>query len=157
MSKVYYMKPLVIILIIYTSTISLFPYESKPQDKKITIKSKEEIVEIAKQYLGFPYKAGGNSPEGFDCSGFTQFVYKKLGYNLPRTTTDQYFLLEPVKIPKKGDLVFFAIYKNQVSHVGIYIGDLKFIHAPRTGKSVEIADLTNRYWKKHFVGSRRVF
>ncbi len=150
------MKLFFYVFIVYFITFSIFSYESN-LEKKITVKDKEEIVKIAKQYLGYPYKSGGNTPNGFDCSGFTQFVYKKAGYVLPRTTSDQYFYLEPIKIPQKGDLVFFTIYRNQVSHVGLYIGNFKFIHAPRTGKSVEIADLRNPYWKKHFVGSRRVF
>lgn len=131
--------------------------EKETNTKKITLYDREGIVEISKRYIGFPYKSGGNTPEGFDCSGFTQYVYKKAGYSLPRTTVDQYNLLEPVKIPKKGDLVFFSIYNNKVSHVGIYIGDFQFIHSPRTGKKVEIADLRNSYWKKHYIGARKFF
>ncbi|MFN3603823.1 MAG: C40 family peptidase [Leptonema sp. (in: bacteria)] len=150
------MKPHVLYFwFIFFLAKTLFPNHYE-REKKITLELREEVVKIAKKFLGTPYKAGGNTPTGFDCSGFTQYVYKQIGYTLPRTTTDQYFTLEKIKIPKKGDLVFFSLYKNQVSHVGIYIGNLKFIHSPRTGKSIEIADLKNPYWKKRYIGSRSI-
>lgn len=118
---------------------------------------RREIVEIARTYIGTPYKAGGSDPRGFDCSGLTMYVYKQAGIRLPRTTTDQYFTLQPVKRPREGDLVFFRLESRDVSHVGIYIGNFQFIHAPSSGKKVEIADLRNPYWKKSYAGSRSYF
>ncbi|MCS7204478.1 MAG: C40 family peptidase [Leptospiraceae bacterium] len=138
---------------IFLST--LLCYESK--DRRVTLADRNGIVEIAKSYIGTPYKEGGDTPKGFDCSGFTMFVYRKAGYKIPRTTKDQYLQLEPVKKPKIGDLVFFKLESNSVSHVGIYIGNFQFIHAPSTGKSVEISDLRNPYWRKRYVGSRSYF
>ncbi len=116
------------------------------------------ILEAARRYLGTPYKYGGTNPTtGFDCSGFTGYAYNEAGLNIPRSTKDQYATLIPVRVPEPGDLVFFNINGSGVSHVGIYAGDFKFIHSPRTGKSVSFADIRNSYWKSKYVGSRSIF
>ncbi len=115
------------------------------------------IVSTAQKYLGTPYRYGGNSPAGFDCSGFTSYVYKKSGYRLPRATTGQYGKLNPVRAPKVGDLVFFRTSGKRISHVGIYVGDYQFIHAPSSGKTVSYADIRNSYWKPRYAGSRTIF
>jgi D-gamma-glutamyl-meso-diaminopimelic acid endopeptidase CwlS/peptidoglycan endopeptidase LytE len=146
---------LMYIVCIFTFNFNLSSFEYKT--KKITLYDREGIVLISKQYLGVPYKSGGTTPAGFDCSGFTMFVYQKAGYKLPRSTKAQYDYLKPIKVPKKGDLVFFDIDGNGISHVGIYLGEFKFIHAPSTGKRVEIVDLRNQYWKKRYRGSRTYF
>ncbi len=112
------------------------------------------IVSIAKQYLGTPYRYGGTTPAGFDCSGFTGYVYKRAGIKLPRDARDQFRRLTEQKVPKPGDLVFFKINGSSISHVGIYVGNLKFIHSPRTGRSVEIADMRISYWKTRYAGAR---
>lgn len=132
-------------------------YSNDYNEKKITLYDRTGIVNIAKQYLGYPYKPGGSSPSGFDCSGFVMYVYNKGGYKLPRTASDQFTVLRPVKVPKPGDLVFFKINNHSISHVGIYIGDFLFIHAPSSGKKVEIVDIRSEYWKKRYVGSRSYF
>lgn len=105
----------------------------------------EQIVSIAKQYLGIPYVWGGTSPSGFDCSGLVQYVYCQLGVRLTRTTYTQ--VNEGTEISKnnlrQGDLVFFK--KNgDVHHVGIYIGNNQYIHAPQTGEVVKISNLSDR-------------
>ena len=115
------------------------------------------IIDIADDYLGVPYKYGGTTPSGFDCSGFTGYVYKRAGYRLPRGADDQYRALNPIKKPEIGDLVFFKIDGKRVSHVGIYVGGFRFIHSPRTGKSVGYADLRTKYWKKRYAGARTIF
>lgn len=130
---------------------------SRHKDRRITLYDGEGIIEIADQYIGTPYKSGGNSPAGFDCSGFTSFVYQKAGYTLSRTADGQYSELNVVKKPQIGDLVFFRISGNRISHVGIYAGNLKMIHAPSSGKTVEYADMTIGYWKTRYAGSRSVF
>ncbi|GIX41787.1 MAG: hypothetical protein KatS3mg129_1520 [Leptospiraceae bacterium] len=146
------------ICIILIWLILVYPiYSIEYNNKKITLYDRIGIVEIAKRYLGTPYKSGGQTPKGFDCSGFTMYVYKKAGYDIPRSTKFQYLKLKPVKIPKKGDLVFFDINGRGISHVGLYIGNFKFIHAPRTGKVVEIVDIRNPYWKKRYRGARSYF
>lgn len=94
-----------------------------------------DVISIAKQYIGVPYVYGGSTPSGFDCSGFTQYVFAKAGKSLPRVTTAQQAAATPVSNPQPGDLVFFG---SPSWHVGIYVGDGMMIDAPRTGKSISI-------------------
>lgn len=93
------------------------------------------VIGIAKQYIGTPYVYGGSTPAGFDCSGFTQYVFAKAGKSLPRVTTAQQAAATPVSDPQPGDLVFFG---SPSWHVGIYVGDGMMIDSPRTGSSVSI-------------------
>ena len=115
------------------------------------------ITEEATKLIGVPYKFGGTDPSGFDCSGYTGYVYKQSGYNLPRDAHSQYNKMYPVRVPDKGDLVFFKTAGNKISHVGIYTGNFKFIHAPSSGKSVRIADIRKKYWKSNYAGARSIF
>jgi cell wall-associated NlpC family hydrolase len=95
---------------------------------------------------------------GFDCSGFTHWVFMQHGITLPRQSFDQYQLGQQVKVGKlrAGDLVFFEIEKKGASHVGIYVDRGRFIHCSSTGGSVKEEDLNERYWQKHFLGARRL-
>jgi hypothetical protein len=119
---------------------------------------RSELVKTAKTFIGIPYRWGGSSfKKGFDCSGLTMAVYKLNGLNLPRTSKQQYTTGVYItrKDLSKGDLVFFDTSGGgYVSHVGIYVGDGKFIHAPRKGKTVRVSSLSNRYYRKRFVGAR---
>ncbi|MFT3665749.1 C40 family peptidase [Piscinibacter sp.] len=120
-----------------------------------------EMVLGAMNFLGVPYRRGGNSAEqGFDCSGFTRHVFEmSLGLVLPRRADEQAKAAGMVKVKrdelKPGDLVFFNTLKRTFSHVGIYIGEGKFIHAPRTGGEVRVEDMRYAYWSKRFTGARR--
>lgn len=120
-----------------------------------------DMVMSAMNFLGVPYKRGGSSAEdGFDCSGFTRFVFDhSLGMVLPHRADEQAKLpgLASVKREelKPGDLVFFNTLKRTFSHVGIYVGEGKFIHAPRAGSEVRIEDMRDSYWAKRFTGARR--
>lgn len=120
-----------------------------------------QLVVNAMDFLGVPYKYGGNSVEsgGFDCSGFVRAVYEKsIGKVLPRRASDQAANTEVIDRAelKPGDLVFFNTMKRAFSHVGIYVGEGKFIHAPRSGSTVRVEDMRNRYWQTRFNGARRV-
>lgn len=119
-----------------------------------------ELVIQAMGLLGVPYKLGGTSEEkGFDCSGFVRYMYEKsVGLVLPRRAEDQANATEEISRSelKPGDLVFFNTLKRTFSHVGIYVGDGKFIHAPRPGKAVRVDDMREAYWQKRFNGARRV-
>lgn len=119
-----------------------------------------ELVIQAMGLLGVPYKSGGISEEkGFDCSGFVRYMFEKsVGLVLPRRAEDQAKVTEEINRSelKPGDLVFFNTMKRTFSHVGIYVGDGKFIHAPRPGKSVRVDDMREAYWQKRFNGARRV-
>lgn len=115
------------------------------------------IVDIARRYIGTPYRFGGASPSGFDCSGLVRYVFSRAGYALPRRASEQWELLKPTRIPQPGDLVFFKIKSNKITHVGIYAGNFHFIHAPRTGRTVGLDDIRSSYWRKYYAGSRTVF
>ena len=119
------------------------------------------LVMNAMGFLGVPYKYGGNSVEtgGFDCSGFVRAVFEKsVGKVLPRRASDQAAATQEIDRNelKPGDLVFFNTMKRAFSHVGIYVGDGKFIHAPRSGALVRVEDMRMAYWQTRFNGARRV-
>ncbi|MDQ0158314.1 C40 family peptidase [Alkalibacillus salilacus] len=116
-----------------------------------------KLVNIATDMEGVGYKWAGNSPSGFDCSGFIQYAYSQAGQDLQRHSSDGYYdRSHYVDEPKIGDLVFFEdTYKSGISHVGIYLGDNEFIHAGSDG--VEIASLDNSYWNKHFADFKRFY
>ncbi len=119
-----------------------------------------ELVVTAMGFLGVPYKRGGNSFEtGFDCSGFVRALYEQsAGLLLPRKAEQQ--AAATVQIDKAelqpGDLVFFNTLKKTFSHVGIYVGEGKFIHSPRAGSAVRVEDMQKAYWNQRFDGARRV-
>ena len=120
------------------------------------------LVDSAMNFLGVRYKLGGNSAEtGFDCSGFTRYVFENsIGRVLPHRADEQANDPRLAKVDQKdlkpGDLVFFDTMRRTFSHVGIYLGDGKFIHSPRTGASVRVEDINISYWARHFTGARRV-
>ncbi len=119
------------------------------------------MLKRALALLGTPYRWGGTSPEGgFDCSGLVGYVFRNtLGIELPRISRDMANVGELIRDPKaltEGDLVFFSRRGKNVDHVGIYIGDGQFVHAPRTGKDVEVATLATGYWSQKFFQARRV-
>lgn len=118
------------------------------------------LVINAMAFLDVPYRYGGNSVEtGFDCSGFVRAVYEQsLGKILPRRSDEQAAATETIERSelKPGDLVFFNTMRRAFSHVGIYVGDGKFIHSPRAGAQVRMEDMRVAYWNKRFNGARRV-
>lgn len=118
------------------------------------------LVVTAMGFLGVPYKRGGNSLEtGFDCSGFVRAIYEQTaGLSLPRRSAEQAAATTPIDKNElqPGDLVFFNTLRTTFSHVGIYVGDHRFIHSPRTGASVRIEDMRVPYWQTRFDGARRV-
>jgi cell wall-associated NlpC family hydrolase len=119
---------------------------------------REEIVKTARSFIDVPYLWGGSlSDSGFDCSGLTMTVYKLNGLNLPRSSREQYEAGYPVEQNHllKGDLVFFSTSGvNKVTHVGVYMGEGRFIHASGKGKNIRVDDLSKTYYKKRYVGGR---
>ncbi|MFB1082155.1 NlpC/P60 family protein [Jeotgalibacillus sp. JSM ZJ347] len=116
-----------------------------------------DIVSFAKKFQGTPYVFGGTTPSGFDCSGYTQYVFKQNGVNIPRDTGSQWNTGTSVAKSdlQPGDLVFFAnTYKRGISHVGIYVGNNSFINAENAG--VKITSLSNPYWGPKYYGAKRV-
>jgi cell wall-associated NlpC family hydrolase len=119
------------------------------------------VVNTAKSLLGTPYVWGGESLQegGFDCSGFTQYVYKKAGYTLNRISSEQAKQGSYVsrQYLQPGDLVFYSFEgTSNINHVGIYIGSGKMIHSPKTGDVVKVTDITTAYWETRFVTARRI-
>ena len=122
----------------------------------------ETMVQTAMNFLGVPYRRGGSSETaGFDCSGFTRHIVEaSIGTLLPRRADEQAKAPGLIAVKrqelKPGDLVFFNTLKRTFSHVGIYIGEGKFIHAPRPGGEVRVEDMGFKYWAKRFTGARRI-
>ena len=125
----------------------------------------KELIRFAKQYIGTPYMTGGTTPKGFDCSGYVQFVYKEMGYSLPRTARAQSTVGSKVRSKEKlqpGDLVFFKgrnAQSKEIGHVGIVTnpnkkGEFEFIHAASTGVRIDKSE--SSYYKPRYVTARRI-
>ena len=117
--------------------------------------TRKSIIRTADSLRGVPYLAGGTTPRGFDCSGFTQYVFAKSGISLLRRADQQYEngrKIHPNQL-RPGDLVFFQTTSRRISHVGIYAGNDMFIHSPSKGKNVSYTSMNNPYWKPRYRGS----
>lgn len=125
-----------------------------------------EVLRVAEGLEGRPYLYGGSDEDGFDCSGFTYYVYGRAGYRIPRTVREQFHGLVSISQPRPGDLVFFSLEPAEktgasnagdgATHVGIYAGGGRFIHAPRTGGKVRVESMETPYWQSRLRGSRTV-
>lgn len=117
-----------------------------------------EIVIRAISMVGVPYRFGGVNPNGFDCSGLVQYVYQELGIDVPRTAAEQYRAAEPVKLEnlEPGDLLFFRTHGRRISHVAIYAGSGRFVHAPQTGRLIELRSLDDDYYRPRLAGAGRL-
>jgi cell wall-associated NlpC family hydrolase len=142
-------------------------FESEPLPKSLAstvssavVDKTETLINNAMQLIGVRYRWGGNTPQsGLDCSGFVRYVFNDtFGFLLPRKSAQMSKVgLEIGKEElRPGDLVFFNTMRHAFSHVGIYVGDNKFIHAPSRGKSIRVDDMTKVYWEKRYNGARRV-
>jgi cell wall-associated NlpC family hydrolase len=118
-----------------------------------------EIVIRAISLLGAPYKWGGSGPKAFDCSGLVQFVHNELGISVPRTAEEQYRAATRVDFEdlEPGDLLFFKIRGRKVSHVAIYAGSGRFVHAPQTGRPIELRTLDDGYYRPRLAAAGRLF
>jgi cell wall-associated NlpC family hydrolase len=116
------------------------------------------IVATALALRGAPYQPGGSTPEGFDCSGFTQYVFSRNGIALPRDVRGQFDQGQAVPLSRieKGDLLFFSTVTAGPSHVGIAIGGLEFVHAPSSDGAVRIERIDTAYWTGRFIGAKRI-
>ena len=112
----------------------------------------------ALSFRGTPYRSGGSDPRGFDCSGFTQWVFAQYGIALPREVAEQFKIGEKIKQDdlKPGDLVFFHTESRGASHVGIFVADDQFVHAPSSRGLVRVEYINSSYWGPRFVGARRL-
>ena len=129
-------------------------FASGVASRSIALASK--LTSSAMRFLGTPYVFGGTSAGGFDCSGFTQHVFAMAGFRLPRTADAQYYASARIGgTPKPGDLVFFQTYERGPSHVGIALGDGRFVHAS-SSRGVTISSLGESYWSARYLGAKRV-
>jgi cell wall-associated NlpC family hydrolase len=124
-----------------------------------SVDPRQELSDFAMQLLDVKYRRGGRGPTtGFDCSGFVHYVFAEVfGVDLPANSASQYQVGKQVARTdmKTGDLVFFKIHGKRISHVGIYLGEGRFIHSPTTGERVRVNNLSENYWARRFAGARR--
>lgn len=116
------------------------------------------LLSHAYRYQGVRYVFGGTTPRGFDCSGYTQYVFRKAGVRIPRTSQAQYRASRKIKRAhlRPGDIVFFTTYMRGASHCGIYVGNGKFIHAS-SSRGIRVSSLSEAYWSRRYYGSGRIF
>jgi cell wall-associated NlpC family hydrolase len=130
------------------------------QVRQTVVDRTSDLVLTTMGFLGVPYRRGGNTVEtGFDCSGFVRAMYNQtVGHLLPRRAEEQAAATQKIDRSelKPGDLVFFNTMRRAFSHVGIYVGDGKFIHSPKPGAQVRVEDMSGGYWQRRFSGARRV-
>jgi murein DD-endopeptidase len=133
------------------------PYQPSGNIGVYSVSVGEKAAETALSMVGTPYRYKGDSPAGFDCSGLVRYSYLTAGMNVPHSTSALRRRTQPVSRwnLRKGDLVFFDQSGKKYSHVGIYEGSGRFVHAPSSGKRVRVDNLNDPYWKKHFLGARR--
>jgi len=130
----------------------------RPDRNEVQAFDSYALVGTALGLRGIPYRNGGGDTEGFDCSGFTQYVFARYGLSIPRDVRSQYRIgkaIEPEEI-SPGDLVFFATTDRGASHVAIAIGGNGFVHAPSTSGVVRVEYLTGTYWSRRYLGARRM-
>ncbi len=118
----------------------------------------EQIAALATTKLGSPYRYGARGPDAFDCSGLVYYSYRAAGLSVPRTAAQQYRAARAVPVDKarRGDLLFFST-GGHISHVGIYLGGDRFVHAPASGRPVTISRLDEDWYRQHFAGAGRLF
>ena len=142
-----------------TKTTPVVSEKAKPTTKKyqrskpVTYSTGQQIALLAESMIGSPYKYGGSSPKGFDCSGLVYYTHQQLNISVPRTTRQQaaHTKGKPLSSAQPGDILFFRIYGDRISHVGIYAGKNQFIHAPKSGKKVSYANVNDPFWRDRLV------
>jgi murein DD-endopeptidase len=154
------LKALPAFALVFLASCSGAPqYQTRPGDTGPPEPNRQEIVRFAKTFVGTPYRQGGTSRKGVDCSGFVYAVYREFDIRLPRTSLDQSRIGEQVDRSglKPADLLFFKTSRREsVTHVGIYIGSGKFVHASTSERKVRIDALNEDYYKRRFTVARRI-
>ncbi len=152
MQKLFFIVLLILLSACQSPRVNSMDYEENPVMNDLAV--------FALSLDGTPYKYGGTSPEsGFDCSGFVGYVFKhSLGKSLPRSTEEISRIGTKLELDelRPGDLVFYNTLKRRYSHMGIYLGEGKFIHSPSSGKSVTVVNMSDSYYRKRYNGARRI-
>ena len=143
-------------LLLVVTACSSQPPAPTPPNKSQVSSTADRAAAIALQQVGVPYRYGGATPKGFDCSGLVHYSWAKAGKSVPRTTSSLWHYTQPVPADRirKGDILFFRI-SGKMSHVGMYIGGGQFVHAPSTGSSVAVADLRSDFYRQAFIRAGR--
>ena len=151
---------------VFTRAVKPDSSQKTPQNQIVREKPRQNsdmggiAARTAERFIGIPYRWGGdNVVDGMDCSGFVRAVYNLCGVNIPRTSGEQFKTGEKVELNylKDGDLVFFGSSVDRINHVGIYVGNGRFVHAPRRGEEIRLSGIDERYFAERFVGARRYF
>ena len=135
------------------------PYRHRLPGAGATPDPGRALLEAAETRIGAPYRYGGAGPDAFDCSGLVAYAHRQVGIVVPRTAAEQFSKAAPVKRRdlRPGDLVFFRLSGREVGHVGIYVGDDRFVHAPQSGGHVRLASLEDEWYRESFVGAGRFY
>ncbi len=154
-TRVGLLAALIAVLAACSGAPAKYRYAPHPSGQQVS-QERHDVVRVAAGLIGTPYRYGGTTRRGFDCSGLVQYSHRQIGVSVPRTTTSQWRngreLQRQHLLP--GDLLFFDLGSRKAQHVGIYEGDGLFIHAPSSGKRVSRASLDNPYWRDQLVGAR---
>ena len=157
MKKSLHHSGITFVLALMAGTMLVTGCSSTPVRDSTGSASHQAASDVAASMVGKPYRYGGGTPQGFDCSGLVHYSYKRAGLEVPRSTETQRKRSNRVSRTglAQGDLVFFDQLGKSSSHVGIYLGNNRFVHAPSSGKQVRVDSLVDPYWQKHLVDTRR--
>jgi cell wall-associated NlpC family hydrolase len=135
------------------------PFRAGPPGGPAAAQPGDAVLQAAQGRIGSPYQYGGAGPDAFDCSGLVTYAHRQIGVAVPRTAAQQFAAATPVERSalRPGDLVFFRLDSRDVSHVGIYAGDGRFVHAPQRGGNVRLASLDEEYFRRSFAGGGRLY
>jgi len=148
-----------VFLLISIVVTSCTPHHKRSTAESLPGSKRGDVVKSAEKMLGTRYRYGGSDPGGFDCSGLTSYAFRQHGLTIPRSAGEQFKQGRRVSIQRAqpGDLVFFRISGSNISHVGMYLGEFRFIHAPRPGRKVAYEDIRKDYWRKRYAGTVTYF
>jgi len=149
-----------LLVLVLTAMAACTPFRAGlPGDPATTANPGHAVLQAAQGRIGSPYEYGGAGPDAFDCSGLVTYAHRQIGVAVPRTAAQQFAAATPVKRGelRPGDVVFFRLESRNVSHVGIYAGDGRFVHAPQRGGNVRMASLDEEHFSRSFAGGGRLY
>ena len=143
--------------VLAVATLALAGCAGHPRRSALPPDTGPAIAALAVSLVGAPYHFGGADAGGFDCSGLALYVHERVGLTIPRTASEQQRAARPVPIGQlsPGDLLFFRIHSRHIDHVGVYVGDGRFVHAPRAGVAVAYGNLAERYYRSRLIAAGR--